>query len=158
MKTKAISKMSERCWMLQPEICSCQITNLSSRRSDRRAEYAMAASWVFPSFTNNRNGTESSFKHVGDTDGTSAAMGSDRSRFAACFNASFFRLRFSTKRLLIISANSSKLSVRVWIIVNCFFVKKLSVGCSCCDIDKRKSRAPAIHGGFYQQSHDVPVS
>lgn len=73
----------------------------------------MAASWVLPSLTSNLNAMESSFRHVGETEGPKAANGSERSRFEACFRASFFRLRFSTRRLLIISARSSRLSIKV---------------------------------------------
>lgn len=88
-------------------------THLSSSKRDLLAEYAVAASCVLPSLTSRRNGKESSLKQQGETDGTECVIGSDLSRFEALFRASFFRRRASTKRLLIISADSSKLSIRV---------------------------------------------
>ena len=45
-------------------------TYLSNNKRERRAEYAVAASWHFPSLTNKRSEMESSLRQQGDTDGT----------------------------------------------------------------------------------------
>ena len=129
-------------------------THLSSSRSDRRAEYAVAASWDFPSFTSRRSEMESSFRQHGETDGTMCVEASARSRFDACFIASFFRRRFSTTRLLIISASSSSFSTRVWTWFCCRLVSFSSVGFSCWNVHIRIG----IRRTGYQEISDTPVS